>query len=314
VLLLACAPHAALPAPPPLPAEVGSELVVEGRLEQRTSRSPADLVLHYGGEHRGSLETCGCPRRPRGSLARWKAYMDAAEGAALRVHAGAWLEDPTGFDGALRLDVLEQDRWMVQGLTRLGLTALNLAYSDIPALARVDPVDLPVVSANVEGPGVARWVTRDVGGVRVGITGVTAVGATLGDAPGFVARPPASAAAALEELSKQVDVVVLLTYGASEAAAELARREPAVDVVIDAASHRETAPPRREGRAVVVESVVQTMRAGELRLKLEHGRVVGGLDRKVDLDPEVPDDPELGRLTREARTALDRIQKQEYAR
>jgi len=297
-----------------VPQALTGELAVDGPLTKRVSTAPADLVIFYGGEQKGSLETCGCPKRPRGSFARLDAYVDASRAAnpdvpSVLVNAGYWLQDAMGFDGKLRDDVTLGNAWMVKGVRATGWDALNVGSPDIAGLTTL-PTDggppLPLVSANVEGPGVNRWVIVERGGLKVGITGITSAGQTLTDVPGFTVKDPATAGAVLDALAAQTDVIVLLAYQATEAAVTLAATHPSVDVVVDAALHREWQDPfYTPANAVWVASHLQTMRLGELRLGLEGGRVTGGLSRQIDLDPDMPDDPELLAMQKQARAELD---------
>ncbi|MFZ5476180.1 MAG: hypothetical protein ACOZNI_05340 [Myxococcota bacterium] len=310
---VACAPKAPPPASPaPVDGLVG-ELAVEGPIARRLSGAAADLVVLYAGEHKGSMETCGCPKNPRGSLARLDAYADAvrAGAPAVLVHGGYWLEDAVGFEGELRADVAVANRWMARGLAEGGWDALNVAPNDLAALASL-PLDatatLPLVSASVSGPGVSPYVVVERGGRRVGITGIAGAAPTLGDTSRWSARDPGPV---LDELAGKADVVVLLAYKATDAARALAKRHD-VDVVVDTDAHREFLDPVLQGRTAWVFSHYQTMRAGELRLRLDGDGVVGGVDRKVDLDPEMPDDPALARMTREARAEIDREQRRIY--
>lgn len=312
---------AASSAPARPPEALVGELAIDGPLAGRLSTSPADLVIFYGGEHKGSLETCGCPKRPRGSLSRLDAYVDASRAAnpdvpSVLVNAGYWLQDAMGFDGKVREDVTIGNAWMVKGVRAVGWDALNVGYPDVAGLTTLAPDDgppLPLVSANVEGPGIARWVIVDRGGVKVGITGITSAGETLTDIPGYTVNPPASAGAVLDALAEEADVIVLLAYQATETAVKLAASRPTVDVVVDAALHREWQDPfYTPANAVWVASHLQTMRLGELRLDLDDGRVVGGLGRQIDLDPDMPDDPALLAMQKQARAELDVAQKALY--
>ncbi len=299
---------------------ITGELVTEGPLARRVSTTPADLVVFYGGEHKGSLETCGCPKRPRGSFARFKAYVDASRAAnpavpSVVVNAGYWLQDAMGFDGNLRADVTLANRWMVEGARLLGWDALNVGYPDVAGLSTL-PADgqapLPLVSANVTGPGINRWVIVERNGLRVGITGITAKGQTLTDVQGYTIAPPSAAGDVLDQLGEQVDVVVLLAYQATEEAQRLAASHGVVDVVVDAATYRDYADSMYVGHAAWAFSNFQTMRLGELRVDLDGGRVVGGASRHVDLDPEVPDEPGLAALAKKARAELDAEQQRLY--
>lgn len=317
--LTGCAPRLAAPAPPPsAPAEgLASELVVEGPLRARLSAWPADLVVLYGAEHKGSLETCGCPNRPRGSLARFEAFADAVRAAApaVQVNAGHFLDDGLALDGGVRPDAAVINGWMARGLAAGDWDALNVGYPDVfglRTLAEDDVRALPLVSANVKGPHVAAYRVVERGGVKVGFTGVTAPWPGGVEGGPWTIGPVADAAPVLEALAREVDVVVLLSYQAAEGAEALARSTGVVDVVVDAALHREQAEPRFVRGTAWVDAHYQTLRAGELRLDLDGGRVRAGLDRKVDLDPQMPDEPTLARLARQARGEIDAAQRAMY--
>lgn len=310
--LLACVPKEI----PPAPAKeaIRGEMALEGGLSQRFSDSPADLVILYGGEQKGSMDTCGCPHRPRGSLPRMASYVAALnrrKEPLLLVNPGYWLEDAAGFEGEMRPDVAAMDRWMLKGLPQLPWAALNLGANDLAALSHLGgpPGDLPTVSANAEGAHPSRILT--VNGQRVGITGITGEIPTLTD-PLYTLRDPLSAGDTIEELGKQVDVLILLSWQATDAAKKLAERYPVIDVVIDANQYRDFVPPVTVGHAVWVFSHYQTMRIGELRLLLKEGAVVGAVDRKVDMDPEIPDEPRLASFLRQAKTEIDVLQRQLY--
>lgn len=331
LLLAACAK-----APPPEPVvrrsgegALQSELVMDGSLAQRLARpDEAEVVILYGGEEKGSLETCGCPTRPRGSVARQAAYEAALRAAepqtpVLQVNGGYWLEDAMSLDGEPRLDVPVLNRWMLAGLQQLEVDALNLGYNDMAGLASLggpsalEGEGLAIVSANVRAPGVQPYRLVQAGELTVAITGITTPGVTFLPTPGFaVSEPVVAGEAALRELEEagEADLVVLLSYGAPEAAAKLARTG-LVDVVVDTNLYRERYAPFREGEAVWVRSHYQTMRQGELRLQVERqpegrARVVGALDRKVDLDEGVPDDPAVVSIRDVAREEIAAVQRE----
>lgn len=318
----------ARPAPPPITSitsvsEDGlpSEIVVEGPLAERVRSDDAELVLFYGGEERGSLEPCGCPTRPRGGLARQAAYIRASraanpEAGQLVLNGGYWLEDAVGITGAPRADTPVMNRWMVSGLSALGASALNVGYPDMAGLASLKQrPSLPLVSANISGEGIAASRTVVAGGLRVGVTGISTPGSlAVSPPPGFAVTDPArSGREVLSALREEVDLTVLLSYQSPEAARRLARAGLA-DVVIDVGQHRERYAPIRVGEAIWVRSHYQTMRLGELRLWVSEGSITEVLDRKIDLDAEVPSSPEVEAVVRSARAALDVVQRELYGR
>lgn len=316
--LLCCAALAAPACRPPAPAGAlpaaglqGLELT-EGRLHDRLApEDGAQLILLYGAEERGDPFPCGCAGGAMGGLARQAAYAAATRAArpeapVLHVHAGGWSLDAPGFDGAPRADAPLTNQWMTAGLQAAGLQVLNLGYGDIMGMRSLGgEAGLPVVSANVRGPGVLPHHIVEVGALRVGVTGITAEGSPAVPTPGYTRADPYRAGRAeLERLRPQVDRVVLLSQGATEHARRLVE-DGLVDVVIDANTHHGVYPPLQLGRAVWVRAIFQTERIGELRLSWSaEGPLSWAIDRKVQLDERMPDAPELSRLLRGAKQEL----------
>jgi 2',3'-cyclic-nucleotide 2'-phosphodiesterase (5'-nucleotidase family) len=297
-----------------------SEIVIDGPLGERLSPDDgAELVILYGGEERGSMEECGCPQRPRGGLARQLSYFQAlqqAESPVLFVNGGYWLEDAMGLDGEARVDVPVLNRWMVTGMEQLEPHALNISYNDTAGLTSLGEFhsELPLVSANVIGGDVQPWVQLEVGEMRVGITGITTPGLSFLETPGFeLSDPVRSGKKVLEALSDEVDFVILLAYGDPKAARKLAQ-SGLVDVVIDTNLHRGNYPPIFVGEALWVRSHFQTMRLGELRLGIEDGQIQWAMERKIDMDRQIPDHPEEAILMRTAAKEIKAIQMEAFGR
>lgn len=303
--VLACAPKALHESPASLQMGAG-ELVIRGTLSERAQAPDADLVLFYGGEIGGSLGTCGCADRPRGSVARAGAYIEASRLAHpgqrdLVLMGGDWLMNPTLPDGAAAPHAAVANRYVAQAFDALGVDAANVGHGDLAGVLALDSLPSWALSTNTQGLPSRQVVTVD--GVRVGIIGITRFGVRA--VPGHpIDDAYAPAAAAIRALAQDSEVQILMAYGASEVAAELARSVPELDVVIDANQHRGFFEPQTVGEAIWVRSHDQTMRLGELRLSLDEGEVGLIVDRKIDLDPELPDAPGLAALALEAERAV----------
>ncbi len=309
-LTLAACPRSAGP-PPVQPihgssAHLAAERATEGTIQDRLVTDDADLVLYYASEQKGSLEPCGCPKEPRGSVPRLAAYLDASTAANpgtpwLLLNAGYFLEDAIGLGGQLRADVPLTNRWMVEGLHEGGRwTALNTGYVDLPGIVDIgeELPPLPLVSANVqakEGAApVQPWIAVQAGELTIGVTGITTPGVSFVPTPQYaVSAPEPAVEAVLEQMRGEVDLIVLMAFQAIDEARSLARKHPEIGVVVDAYGHHESVPPFVVGEAIWVKSHHQTQRLGELRLWIEDGAIVRALDRKVELDPDIPGDPAL---------------------
>ena len=305
IWVLACAPKVQTQAPASMQMGAG-ELVIRGTPLERAQAPDADLVLFYGGEIGGSLGTCGCPDRPRGSMARMASYLHASREAHpgqrdLVLMGGDWLMNPVSPDGSPSAQAPVANGYVAQAFDAMGVDAANVGYGDLPGVLALETLPPWAISTNTQGLPTSRVV--DLDGVRVGILAITRFG--VQPVPGHsISDAYAPAAAALQELSQSSEVQVLLSYGAGEVAAQLARDFPELDVVIDADMHRGFFAPDTIGEAIWVRSHYQTMRLGELRLDISEGKVGLIVDRKIDLDPLLPDDPVIAALALQAEDAL----------
>ena len=320
-LLLACV--AARPVPPavsvaaPTPG-LRTELLSEGKLSDRLAKpDDASLTVFYSAEQQGDLGPCGCPTRPRGGLARMAAYIEASRAVpeappSIVINSGQWMEDAIGMDGNPRADMPLLNQWMVRGQVALQPDALNVTTHEIAGLSAIggQTQGLPLVSANVHGPGIERTRVVTRGDLVIAITGITARGVTLQETPGYSVSDPYTAAKdALDGLD--VDLRILMSYHARKTAKRLAE-EGWVDLVVDAQRHRTLDVPSKIGDALWVRAHFQMMRLGELRLGMESQRIRWALDRKIDLDDRLPDHPDQAQIYKAAREDLKDIETQLY--
>ena len=327
-LILSVVFFACTPTVPPVPSApsiqrhgLASELLTEGSAIARQSAQAADLTIFYSGEHQGSMETCGCPKRPRGSLPRMKTYLDQhaiahPRTATLLVNGGWWLSDAMGADGTLRADAgLMNTRLIGAFNDGFDLHAANVSYLDLPGL-QGQRIPEWAVSANVktidpdQSPIAASRIVQ-LGDLRIGITGITKLDQSFVPSPAFEITDPVPAAIqTLTDLKARSDVLVLLAYDAPEAAKSIAAQIPDLDVIVDTRQNRQHATPIRIGDTLWVRSHYQTMRLGELRLNvdLKTGKTELIVDRKIDMDPAIANAPGLKKRMKAARIEIDAMQ------
>ena len=90
------------------------------------------------------------------------------------VNGANFLEDAMGLDGEARPEVPVMNRYVLEGLGRIGFDALNAGTPDLSGLTGLggSGVGLPVVSANAHGPGILPSRIVDAGNLRVAVTGI----------------------------------------------------------------------------------------------------------------------------------------------
>ena len=318
LLLIACAKP---PGPPPTRVAIGdnglsAEWVAEGSVKSRLATPDgADLVLYYLGEQKGDLAPCGCPDHPRGGLPRAAAYILASE-PGIVLNAGYWLDDGATLDGSPMADALIKNGHMIRGLQQLGVGAVSVGFDDLIGLSRIDtgPPNLPMVSANLHGPGITTHTVLTHAGLKVGITSVSHPGSISLSTPGYTREDPTHQTHdIIATLSAETDLIVLFNHGATAATKRLLKTG-AIDMVIDTAHHRSFDPPFRHGGAVWVRSHDQGQRLGELRIGLKDGAIAWAIDRKIDMDVTMPDDPSQAAIAKQSKQAIEALNKTLFGR
>ena len=181
--------------------------------------------------------------------------------------------------------------------------ASNLYYSTPDAGMRTPYVDL--TGERVLPP----YLVRDVGGVRVGIIGITTTRGprALGreSTRGFTFTPGDAELAALVtrlRTTRHVDVVVVASELELANNLRIADATPGIDVILSADMHELTREPivAKTGTAIVEEGQ-DGAAVGELTLVVGVGKVARWEWRLHDVDDNVPDDPLVARVVAAAR-------------
>lgn len=257
----------------------------KGPAAARAIHDDASLVLLVSGEHQGRVGACGCEGRPLGGLARQQAYVEAVEATgspSLVLHAGAWLDA-----GASGMELTERARVANEGflraLRRVRVDVLNTAWPDLAALEGRGRPGLVASGLHHDDSPVLDVVTREVGGVRVAVTGMSRAGMPYLMPPGTETVPGvAGVQAALDGVER--DLAVVLVYDDPEGARAVAQL-PGVDVVVEAARYNGRWEPFVDG-ALHVRTWEQGQRLTELRLWVGEG-LERAMVRQVDLDAEI---------------------------
>jgi hypothetical protein len=287
--------------------EVLSEPAGSGSVRKQVIRDDASVVLLFGGEQRGSLDTCGCPRWPRGGLPRIEGYRAVAERRSnvpyVLLNTGYWLDDTIGVDGQMRRDVRVLNQWMMRGVAAGGWDALNVSRHDLPFVA--EGVSEAVVSASIDGVSDVQMVR--VGDLVIGVTGIAGPSLSALEPEGFDYEPDVHAS--LDRVMPKLaaaDLVVVLAYDIGREARSIAQRSD-VDVLLEAGTFESRFEPFVEGDTIWLRSRNQTKRLGELRLWLDDERIVRAVDRRIDLDDRIPSDKELAELRDGQTVDTDRV-------
>ncbi|HXG23331.1 MAG TPA: multiheme c-type cytochrome [Chthonomonadales bacterium] len=216
--------------------------------------SHGTITLFVTGDTRGYLEPCGCRRDQAGGLpARMTLIRQDTSSEHLLVDVGNLTSGGRAYE-LLKLN------YLLKGLNQIGYHALNLgrreAGLDRDALAAIiRESQAPFVSCNVmdrakSTPLAEPYRLFTVGGVRIGITGVTeAPEDEVG--PGVMVRPAAEALAqTLPKMKQLCDYVIVLAFASSETLKTLAARFHEIDCLLGGDVPQSSERAERLNRAV----------------------------------------------------------------
>ncbi|MBI4817120.1 MAG: hypothetical protein HY791_12735 [Deltaproteobacteria bacterium] len=238
----------------------------------------------------GYIEPCGCTSTPLGGIQRLASIVRKSEVPHILVDTGDLFfpdEKSTATEDQHDLKA----RMLARVYRRLGAVAINLGPLDVSAgLEFLETLQtegaVPLVSANVRpegrGPRIAQSFVREVGGIRVGVTGVSSVegfGAltSTGSPRRLVAHEP------LAKLKEEVstlrgrdgaELVIVLAHMPEALAREVAKVVPGIDVIVRGPGSsilREPSAPELVGSVPVIEAGSQGQRVGVLHVELARG-------------------------------------------
>ncbi len=249
----------------------------------KTSADERVAELYFTTEVNGYVEPCGCTTTPMGGLPRLAGVIGASTHPKGLVDAGNLLFPPKGVDDVTRDQHLLKARLLARVYRHLGATALNLAPSDLSggtALLKALQAEgaMPFVSANVRpvtdsGPSVGRSFFRSIGGVKLGLVGVTTPEKVAGVTEGLTTIEYAPALKAeVNALQKGgAEVIVVLAHVSEIEAKELARAVPGLDLILRAPGtpiERDPAAPLVENGVVIAEAGSQGQHVGRVTFRL----------------------------------------------
>ena len=201
-------------------------------------------------------------------------------------------------------DMIQGNNWanLFQGESVMGL--MNLMGFDVMAVGnhefdfgqevlkkRVSEAIFPVLGANVNGlGGLKPYVTKEVGGIKVGIVGVVTEDTPVSTSPRNVAgleflSPMSTVEKCVNELREKVDLVVVLSHIGFYADQRLAETVKGIDVIVGGHSHTKVAKPVKLGETLIVQAWEHGKVLGILDLTVENGRVVKWDGHLVEIKP-----------------------------
>jgi len=288
-------------------------VLLAGCESEKPSEFPQHLMINYSARNLGTLFPCGC-HTPIGGLSRRGGVItQESPYPQLTLDAGNFVAGNTGYDRFTGDYILEACKLM-------GYHAVNLGENEsVQTIEQLESWDALtgglLVSANlmgVDGLPVSRaYIVEEVGGIKIGITGVAPQRDIPPDAIGLPERvdPIDPLLSVMENFETQkVDFVVLLTDMSSSEISTILASVPGIDLVIQGT---EFVPSRQPEIYMPTESTRLVNMGGSgkylgrLRLDFDSdGTVKAEEVMKVELDSYVPTMSEISIILTDFRAEL----------
>ncbi|MEW6355355.1 MAG: multiheme c-type cytochrome [Planctomycetota bacterium] len=259
---------------------------------------PNALVIYFSSDMRGNIEPCGCIDKQSGGLPR-RATAIRGRGSSARL----LIEVGNATRGAREWDKLKF-KYILMGLEKMDYAALNVGQREA-ALGRDDLVRMaaatkvPFVSANVVDaetrlPVVRPYIVRDVGGLRVGVTGILANDVER-PGPGLAALDPEMALLRLlPELKGRCDFLILAACTDFEGMGRLAEKLYEVDVILGGTVREPTRQPPKVNQSILAAVADKGRMLGRLEICFDkNGAAVKHTGEIIELGEEYAEDPQM---------------------
>jgi hypothetical protein len=217
-----------------------------------------------------------------------------------------------------------KNRWLWQGMERLGIQVLNVAEDDIAELQALGVnlkdsdrfISANLISTKTGEPLLKPYVVRQIAlrgnnqKYRVGFLGLSSRESFLKtEAAGYSwADPQASAKKWLPALRKECDFLIVLACLPAREAVQLAVDNENIDLIMSGFKHQMSGLPVRINKSSILYAEDEGKLLGELRFSVTRGQV-DAQPVNYPLTRNVKDEPEMALLISQAKADISKEQR-----
>src|SRR5262245_38827932 len=218
-----------------------------------------------------------------------------------------------------------KNRWLWQGMERLGLEVLNVAEDDIAELLALGVkfegrdrfISANLISTKTGSPLLKPYVVKEIAlkgsdrKYRLGFLGLSGRESFLKtEAAGYSWEDPhTSARRWLPELRDKCDFLIVLACLTSKEAVRLAIDNSNIDMIVTGFKHQMSGLPARINQSTIVYAEDEGKILGELRFSVTRGQKVDVQPVNHTLTRNVKDEPGMAALISQAKTAISQQQR-----
>ncbi|MFC1674989.1 hypothetical protein ACFL1K_03790 [Candidatus Omnitrophota bacterium] len=262
-----------------------------------------ELTIAFTGDTHAMLYPCSCPKEPDGGIARRATLIRQLRKKhknLLLLDAGAFFAGGLQDEYTLNTD-LDKER------TSVNLAAMGQMSYDAAGISedefnfgseflsrKAADAGFPFLACNIESEKFSRFIVKDIGGIKVGITAVSPLSAGQKAGGLKLTEPKAAVKEVVAAMHKEGAGLIILLSNLSPGEHEtLIKEVPGIDLLITGRSHTKGDYFDRVGDTMIMKPEWQGRKLGVAQLKLEPGRVVGHEVNEVRLSDKIKDDRKI---------------------
>ena len=277
-----------------------------------TKRSgTGEISIIYTNSTNGYMDPCKCPGKPLGGLARRATAIKkerAAQKNVLVVDSGDFFAALSAPDRNATL--LETTKLINYDMVGVGDQELIEGVDHFQQVVARSGV--PFVAANLrrlpDVPLAKPYLIKKYNGMKVAVTSIVSKAAFM-----FYPKeerkllkiddPIETLNKLIPKLRKKADLIVVLSHSGYGSDRSLVEKVSGMDVVVSGHSNTLLKKEMKFNDAIIVQAGRNGEHVGVLSLEIQEGKITSYQNRLIELDPSVPDDPEVREIIEQYKEA-----------
>ncbi|MEW6684928.1 MAG: hypothetical protein AB1393_01820 [Candidatus Edwardsbacteria bacterium] len=267
---------------------------------------PFEITILYSNTTGGNLFPCHCPSEPKGGLTKRATLIKQH-----REKEQILLLDSGDLFGVMPDE--KRDSLLMCTYRAMRYDAVSIGdqeFSNGTAFFQrmMQKSKIPFLSANIFQKGLLLskpYIIKKINEVKIGVIGITSPRAFF-----FTPKPQIEGITVepweevvpkiLKEIRPKVDLLILLSHLGYEEEQKIPEKFPEIDLIVGGHTQNLIETPEKIGQTLLVEAGAGGKYLGELKLKLENGKIIDYKGKLLPLVSEIPDDSLVNQILAEA--------------
>jgi 2',3'-cyclic-nucleotide 2'-phosphodiesterase (5'-nucleotidase family) len=264
-----------------------------------------DITLIYSGETHGMIYPCNCPIEPDGGVARRATLVKQLR----QQYPDALLFSTGGFFAGGAMDQYSQNTELDKQRSLIALKALELMKYDAVTIGddefnfgkeflldNITKNNINFLSVNIKADKIAPYIIKEIGGIKIGIIGVTTLEVSKKVEGLNILDPKEAVASTVKELkTKGANIIILLSHLGEEEDIKLIQEVKGIDVVITGHSLIFKGGPlvTKRGDTLFLRPTWEGRRLDKAVLTVKDNKIVDCKVEEIRLSDKIADDLDI---------------------